>query len=94
MMPTNDSPVTRAEFEATMRRIENVLEQQTKILQQLAVGEVENRQRDALLAETRRETVELRERLEEQRQQHARWSGGLAVLVGAWPLLAKKLGLT
>lgn len=90
---TNSPPVTRAELEATMRRIEALLDKQTEILQSLAVTGVENRVRDQLITEMKKAIGELQGRADKQDQKFAWYAGAIAALGAAWPMLAKKLGL-
>ena len=92
-MTTDNRPVTRAEFEATMRRIEALLDKQTEILQSMAVTGVENRVRDQLLAELKNALGDLQAHSDKQDQKFAWYAGAIAALGAAWPMLAKKLGL-
>lgn len=88
----NDTPVTRSEFETAMRRLESVIEKNTEILQQLAISQVESRNRDERVQTLTKKVEKLQEQLDKQGQQQSRWAGGLVVLAAAWPVVAKKLG--
>jgi len=86
------SPITRHEFNTAMRHLESVLQQQTAILQALAVSAVENKSRDEKITALVAEMAALRKEQSEQKQKLAWATGAGAVLVAAWPLVAKRLG--
>lgn len=87
-----DQAVTRNEFNAAIRHLETVLDKQTAILQQLAVAEVQNRNRDEKISALTTELAEVKKEQSDVRQKLSWYAGAGAVLAAAWPLVAKKLG--
>jgi hypothetical protein len=89
----SNQPVTRIEFSTAVRHLETILGQQTLILQSLAVGAAENRARDekflALVQEVKRQAEEQGK----MKERFAWLTGAGAVLMAAWPIFAKKLGI-
>lgn len=91
-MSENQS-VTRTEFNSAIRHLETLLAKQTEILQTLAVTGVENRTRDEKTAANAAELTVVRKELAEIKQKLSWYAGAGAVLMAAWPLVAKKIGL-
>lgn len=87
-------PINRHEFNVAMKHLDDGLQQITSILQSLAVGAVENKARDEKLANLLTEVVSLRKRQDEVDRKLAWYAGAGAVVVAAWPLVAKHFGLT
>lgn len=92
-MTTDTQTITRHEFSAAIKHLDSVLQQQTAILQALAVGAVENKGRDEKILALLTELQALRKRQDETDRKLAWYAGAGAVLMAAWPLVAKKLGL-
>jgi len=87
-----DQPVTRSEFNSAIRHLEALLEKQTEILQQLAVTKVEARNRDEKVSALTAQVAALQKENAEIKQKLSWYAGAGAVLAGAWPIVAKKLG--
>jgi chromosome segregation ATPase len=91
---SQDHPVTRNEFNAAIRHLENLLQQQTEILQALAVNQAENKARDEKIAAHAEAIKEIRAEQKAHSDKLSWYAGALAALGLVWPFISKKLGLT
>lgn len=95
-MNDNAQPVNRSEFNAAVRHLETLLGQQTTILQTLAVAASENKTRDERAAFLTSEIKELKADVAAVKirmtERFAWLAGAGAIVMAAWPILAKKLG--
>lgn len=89
----NNNHVSRYEFDAAMKRIEALLDTQTKILIQLASAETDNKHRDSRIDDAVSRADRALQFASDLRLTSAKAAGAASVLIVVAQLLAKKLGI-
>lgn len=91
-MSTNNTSVSRYEFETAMQRIEALLETQTQILVKLAAAETDNKHRDRRLDEAHDKASKASAEIAGIKLVAARAAGAAMVLMMLGQMVLKKLG--